>query len=86
MKVFRTAITRFIARLTLIALALFSSIFSFSQPPGGPPPGGGGTTGTTPPCWEPECIPIDGGLMFLVTGGLLLGAGLLYTQKKQTKA
>lgn len=54
----------------------------FAQPPGGPPPGGGGTTGTTPPCWEPECIPIDGGIGLLIAAGALLGGRKLYGQLK----
>ena len=55
----------------------------FAQPPGGPPPGGGGTTGTTPPCWEPECVPIDSGLIFLLIAGLVLGARMLYARKQE---
>lgn len=37
-------------------------------PPG--PPGGGGD----PPCWPPPCIPIDGGLGFLLVAGVAYGA------------
>ncbi|MFT5820847.1 MAG: hypothetical protein ACI8ZM_002095 [Crocinitomix sp.] len=55
----------------------------FAQPPGGPPPGGGGTTGSTPPCWEPECVPIDSGLAFLLIAGVLLAVRMLYTRKQQ---
>ena len=73
-------------RLSLGVLALLWILNLHSQPPGGPPPGGGGTTGTTPPCWEPECIPIDGGLMVLIIGGALLGGRLLYSQRKNAKA
>ena len=73
-------------RLSLGVLALLWILNLHSQPPGGPPPGGGGTTGTTPPCWEPECIPIDGGLMFFIIGGALLGGRLLYSQRKNAKA
>jgi len=58
------------------------NIALFAQPPGGPPPGGGGTTGTTPPCWEPECVPIDAGIGFLLVAGAALGAKKLYGQLK----
>lgn len=61
---------------------LLTNLGLFAQPPGGPPPGGGGTTGTTPPCWEPECIPIDGGIGLLVLAGAFLGGRKLYGQLK----
>jgi hypothetical protein len=68
---------------TLLTLGLMlSNSGLFAQPPGGPPPGGGGTTGTTPPCWEPECIPIDGGIGLLIATGALLGGRKLYGQLK----
>lgn len=73
-------------RLLLTVFALLVNVHLFSQPPGGPPPGGGGTTGTTPPCWEPECIPIDGGLIFLLIGGVLFGAHLIYQYKRRQKS
>lgn len=70
-----------LATLLTIGLLLSNSGL-FAQPPGGPPPGGGGTTGTTPPCWEPECIPIDGGIGLLIAAGALLGGRKLYGQLK----
>lgn len=82
----KTLLSALSLRLSLGVLALLWTLNLHSQPPGGPPPGGGGTTGTTPPCWEPECIPIDGGLMFLIIGGALLGGHLLYSQRKNAKA
>jgi hypothetical protein len=46
---------------------IFISIdYSDAQPP---PPGGSG-----PPCWPPPCIPIDGGMSFLVAAGIAYGA------------
>ncbi|MDQ3190826.1 MAG: hypothetical protein M3Q58_04460 [Bacteroidota bacterium] len=48
----------------------------FSQPP---PPGGGGTQ----PCWPPStCIPIDGGLGFLIAAAAALGIKKIYDKKK----
>ena len=46
-------------------------------PPG--PPGGGGD----PPCWPPPCVPIDGGLSFLITAGLLYGGKKAYEKFKR---
>lgn len=67
-------------KLTLAVFFIASNIMLFAQPPGGPPPGGGGATGTAPPCWEPECVPIDGGLAFLVLAGAAFGAKKLYAR------
>jgi len=72
-----------ILKITLVFAFIASNMASFAQPPGGPPPGGGGTTGTTPPCWEPECVPIDSGLAFLLIAGLVLAVRMLYTRKQQ---
>ncbi|MBL4733911.1 MAG: hypothetical protein JKY18_00970 [Flavobacteriales bacterium] len=41
-------------------------------PPG--PPGGGGD----PPCWPAPCVPIDGGIGFLIAAGLLYGGKKAY--------
>jgi hypothetical protein len=51
-----------------------------AQPPGAPP--GGGGTGTTPPCWDPDCIPIDGGVSLLIAAGVALGGKKLYNNYK----
>lgn len=67
-----------ILKFVLAVAFIACNVALFAQPPGGPPPGGGGTTGTTPPCWEPECIPIDAGVGFLLAAGIALGARKLY--------
>lgn len=41
------------------------------------PPG----DGSSPPCWPPPCIPIDGGLGFLAAAGIALGVKVLYDKK-----
>lgn len=33
-----------------------------------PPPSGG------PGCWPPPCIPVDGGIVFLMAAGVIYGA------------
>lgn len=46
-----------------------------SGPPG-PPTGGG------PPCWPPPCVPIDGGLSFLLIAGVAYGGKKVYDISK----
>ena len=41
------------------------------------PPGGGGTT---PICWPPPCVPLDGGISILAAAGAAYG---LYKVKNQ---
>lgn len=69
-------------RAALAVAFLACNVALFAQPPSGPPPGGGGTTGSEPPCWEPECVPVDAGLGFLIAAGVALGAKKLYTHLK----
>lgn len=73
---------RLILSIILTVGLIFSNSGLFAQPPAGPPPGGSGTTGTTPPCWEPACVPIDGGLGLLIVAGAFLGGRKLYGQMK----
>ena len=49
---------------------------AYSQPP---PPGGGGD----PPCWPPPCIPIDGGIGFLIVAGIVYGGKKAYDSFKK---
>lgn len=55
---------------------VFADVLS-AQPSSGPPPGGG-STGDDPPCFDPPCIPIDGGLGFLIAAGAALGGKKIY--------
>jgi hypothetical protein len=76
----------YIFRAFLMLIGLATHIALFAQPPGGPPPGGGGSTGSTPPCWQPECIPIDGGIGFLLVAGAALGAKKIYNNRIKSSA
>jgi hypothetical protein len=58
--------------LATLALLLVSSAL-LAQPGGGPPVGGG-----EPTCWPPPCIPIDGGMSFLLAAGLAFGGKKLF--------
>ena len=71
-----------IGRIITLVFVLGVNFIAFTQPPGGPPPGGG-TTGNTPPCWDPQCVPIDGGLGFLIAAGAVLGVKKIRDYKKQ---
>jgi hypothetical protein len=69
-------------KLTLLVFVLGVNFLAFCQPPGGPPPGGGGSS--DPPCWDPECVPIDGGVGFLIAAGAVLGAKKIRDYRKQS--
>ena len=45
------------------------------------PAGGGG-----PPCWPPPCVPIDGGLTFLLIAGAAYGGKKAYDISKKKAA
>ena len=59
----------------LLALPLLMNE-AIAQPP--PPTG--------PPCWPPPCVPIDGGVSYLVFAGILLGTITLYFSNKKRLA
>lgn len=74
--------THFMKKLLLTLALILASHGLFAQPPGGPPPGG--TTGTPPPdCWPAPCIPVDGGIGFLVLAGAALGGKKIYDAQKR---
>ena len=72
-----------ITKLVLITIILFlalSGIDVFAAGPPGPPGGGGG-----PSCWPPPCVPIDGGLSFLLVAGALYGGKKIYDISKEAE-
>jgi len=66
-------------RLTFCALVLMLtlSLTICGQPAGGGPPGS-----DDPPCWPPPCVPIDGGIGFLITIAAAIGIKKIYFTKK----
>lgn len=77
---------KYILPLLLVVVAMIAPLFwdvLLAQPSSGPPLGG--ATGNEPPCFDPPCIPIDGGLGFLVAAGVALGGKKIYdaTSKKK---
>jgi hypothetical protein len=69
----------FLIPLALLVLMMCIGDPSVAQVAGGGPPGP--PAGGTPPCWPPPCIPIDGGLGFLLAAGALIGGKKLYDSK-----
>lgn len=53
----------------------------YGQPAGGGPPGG--PAGGGPPCWPPPCVPVDGGISFLLAIGAAYGAKKAYQNIKE---
>ncbi len=66
--------------ITLALILGVSYLATAGAPPPPPPPPGGGMT---PPCWPPPCIPIDGGLSFLVAAAAIYGGKKLYDHQKK---
>ena len=66
--------------LFLIAMSVVNNVFAAGPP--GPPTGGGGG----PPCWPPPCVPIDGGITFLLLAGAVYGAKKIYEISNMEKA
>ena len=69
-----------LSKLKVVVAFFMFEFFTFAMPGpgGGGPPGGGGHTG--PPCWAPPCVPIDGGIWFLLAAGAVIG---IYTISKK---
>jgi hypothetical protein len=66
--------------LFLLVLLVFNNLELFAAGPPGPPGGGGGPPGG---CWPPStCIPIDGGLSFLLLAGVAYGGKKVYDISK----
>ncbi len=60
------------------ALLLFVYQLILAAP--APPPGG--TTGG-PACWPPPCVPIDGGITFLIVAGGIYAAKKMIDSRKK---
>ena len=67
--------------LLLLAVTLLVSLASKAQPAGGGPPGG--PAGGGPPCWPPPCLPVDGGISFLLAIGAAYGAKKAFQHIKE---
>ena len=61
----------------IVAMSMVNNAFAAGPP--GPPGGGGGG----PPCWPPPCVPIDGGIGFLLLAGVAYGGKKAYDLSKE---
>jgi hypothetical protein len=69
-------------KITLfVSLLVLTSSVALAQPAGGGPPGGPGNN-APPPCWPPPCIPVDGGISFLIAIGAAFGGKKAYEHFK----
>ena len=68
---------QFVKYITVLLLLLgCNRLFAqVSAPPG---------SASSPPCWPPPCVPIDGGVGFLAAAGLALGAKFLFDKKNKS--
>lgn len=63
---------------SILLICLFLSVYSFGQP----------ITQNDPPCGgncgegDPQGVPLDGGILWLLAGGAAYGAKKLYNQRK----
>ncbi|HWY38598.1 MAG TPA: hypothetical protein VNY73_08570 [Bacteroidia bacterium] len=62
----------------IAGLFVAASYVAQAGPP--PPPGGG----STPSCWPPPCLPIDGGISFLIAAAAVYGGKKLYDYQKNS--
>jgi hypothetical protein len=79
----KTRVYLFIGKALAMFFIFGVNFVSFAQPPGGPPPSGGDTN--VSPCWNPDCVPIDGGVGFLIAAGAVLGVKKIRNHKKQSR-
>ena len=63
---------------TLIA-GILVAVSYLAQAAPAPPIGGG-----VPACWPPPCIPIDGGVSFLIAAAAVYGGKKLYDSHKKS--
>lgn len=66
------------SKLKLILTITFIIVISQTNQAAPPPPPGG-----SPSCWPPPCVPIDGGVTFLIAAGAAYGAKKLYSSRKK---
>ncbi len=64
---------KYLKQILVVIAILAMSISANAQPPAGAAPPGGPSGGAPPPCWPPPCIPVDGGISFLIAIGAAFG-------------
>ncbi|MBD3637822.1 MAG: hypothetical protein HUJ25_10745 [Crocinitomicaceae bacterium] len=78
-------IRQYIGAYILTISSFFLSTAGIAQPPSGSPPVSPPCAAAGSPCWDTECIPIDGGIVFLIIAGALLGVKIIYNMNSKLK-
>ena len=68
-----------------ILFVLFAAICFSEELKAQPPDPGGGGGDSQPNCFPPPCVPIDGGLSWLLIAGTAYGGKKLYNANKNQK-
>jgi hypothetical protein len=78
----KTRVYLFLGKIVALTFMFGVGFISVAQPPAGPP-----LDGDTDvyPCWNPDCVPIDGGVGFLIAAGAVLGIKKIKNHKKQSR-
>lgn len=63
----------------ILIASIFVTTSYIAQAAPAPPPGGGGAS-----CWPPPCVPIDGGIGFLIAAAAVYGGKKLYDYQKKS--
>jgi len=72
---------KLIIRISILLVVIFFASELLAQPGGAPPGGPGG--GGQPPCWPPPCVPVDGGISFLIALGAAYGGKKAFDKYKK---
>lgn len=70
---------------TLKSLLTVLFLFGLQLAQAAPAPPPSTTGGGAPGCWPPPCVPIDGGIVFLMVAAGLYGAKKIYDLRKKTE-
>jgi len=62
---------------------IFLALFLFGVPSIAQIPEDNEDPNNNPGCWPPPCIPVDGGLVFLIVAGAAYGTKKIYDFKKE---
>ena len=76
---------KFLRHILIVALLFVAAISVNAQPAGGGNPPGGPSGVAAPPCWPPPCIPVDGGISFLIALGAAFGGKKAFDHFKSTE-
>jgi len=68
-----------------LLFVLFAAICFSEELMAQPPNPGGGGTNSQPGCFPPPCVPIDGGLSWLLLAGTVYGGRKLYNSNTSQK-